>query len=338
MDQFNMSMPGEPQIGLPGNHIVDRIKQEAGIEMSLTGTEAFVASTAINFIGGIFGRKSASKQRKAEEAFLQKKYDEYDLPLWNMQKDRLIAQRDEIIRGIQLQQKNEKALADFKDKNNLRNYQHALKIREAKYQNDLTLKRRSDFFINKAIDSAVQQEQQEAFQTRQQYAFENEENIVASIQAKGELAVKSQTGRSAVKAAQSQLYDEGRQMAIMVENIVTARKDSRARLNDFLIQQEASRMLQPSRGIAPLKPLATPLAEYELPRELEDFDFGPQPIKGVATTQVPSFGSVLVNAAGAGFNAYSTAKFGNNTYQPYKSTEWTTDMDVNDPGITVWND
>jgi hypothetical protein len=64
-------------------------------------------------------------------------------------------------------------------------------------------------------------------------------------------------------------------------------------------------MLQPSRGIAPLKPLDTPLAEYELPRELEDFDFGPQPIKGVATTQVPSFGSVLASAAGAGFSAYS---------------------------------
>ena len=42
-------------------------------------------------------------QRSAEKAFLRKKYNEYDLPLWGMQKDRLIAQRDEIIRGIQLQ-------------------------------------------------------------------------------------------------------------------------------------------------------------------------------------------------------------------------------------------
>ena len=296
---------------------------------------ALAVSAGLQFVGGLFGRSSAKKQKRAEDAFLQKKYDEYDLPLWNMQKDKLIAQRDEIIRGIQLQQRNEKALAEFKDKNNLRNYQHALKIREAKYQNDLTLKHRSDFFINQAIDSAIQQEQQEAFQTRQQYAFENEENIVASIQAKGELAVKSQSGKSAVKAAQSQLYDEGRQMAIMVENIVTARKDSRARLNDFLIQQEASRMLQPSRGIAPLKPLATPLAEYELPRELEDFDFGPQPIKGVATTQVPSFGSVLVNAAGAGFSAYSTAKFGNNTYQPTTDNNNNLGLGAND--IQPWS-
>ena len=273
--------------------------------MAIDPGTAMLVSTGINFLGGIFGRKSASKQRAAEEAFLQKKYTEYDLPLWEMQKERLIAQRDEIIRSIQLQQKNEKTLADFKDKNNLRNYQHSLKIREAKYQNDLELKRRSDFFTDRSIESGIRQQQQEEFETRQQYAFENEENIVESIVKKGELAVTSQAGKSAVKAAQSELYAQGRQQAIMIENIITQRKDSRMRLNDFILQQEAGRMLQPSRGIAPLEPLKTPLAEYQLPRELEDFDFGPQPIKGVATTQVPSFGSVLASAAGAGFSAYA---------------------------------
>ena len=278
--------------------------------MALTGTEAFLISTGVNLLGGIFGRKSASKQRAAEEAFLQKKYTEYDLPLWEMQKEKLIAQRDEIIRSIKLQQKNEKTLADFKDKNNLRNYQHSLKIREAKYQNDLELKRRSDFFTDRSIESAIAQQQQQDFQTRQQYAFENEENIVESIVKKGELAVTSQAGLSAVKAAQSALFDQGRQQAIMIENIITQRKDSRMRLNDFLIQQEAGRMLQPSRGIAPLEPLKTPLAEYQLPRELEDFDFGPKPIKGVATTQVPSFGSVLASAVGAGFSTYANSYLG----------------------------
>ena len=279
-------------------------------------TTAALVSGGISLIGGLFGKKSASKQKAAEEAFLQKKYTEYDLPLWEMQKEKLTAQRDEIIRGILLQQRNEKSLAEFEDKNNLRNYAQSLKIREAKYQNDVTLKRRSDFFTNKAIQSGISQQQEEEFQTRQQYAFENEENIVESIMKKGELAVTSQSGKSSIKALQSQLFDEGRQMAIMTENLITARKDSRARLNDFLLQQEAGRMLEPSRGIAPLKPLAKPLAEYEMPRALEEFDFGPKPIKGVATTQVPSFGSVLANAAGAGFSAYSTAKFGNNTYQP----------------------
>ena len=274
-----------------------------------------LATGVLSFASGLFGRSSASKQRKAEQAWLRKKHREYDMPLWEMQGQRLVAQRDEIVRSIQLQQKNEKTLADFKDKNNLRNYNHALKIREAKYQNDVELKRRSDFFTNKAIESGIRQQKEEEFQTHQQYAFENEENIVESILKKGELAATSQSGKSSMKAMQSQLYDQGRQMAIMTQNIVTQRKDSRARLNDFLIQQEAGRMQKPSRGIAPLKPLKTPLAEYQLPREIQPFDLGPKPLEGVATTQVPSFGSVLAGAVGTGFSAYSNAYQGTDAFK-----------------------
>ena len=311
-----MSMPGEPQIGLPGNHMVARIKQESGVEMQW-GWAA--ASFGLNLLGGISSRNKAKKAKNAEEKFLQEKFAKYDLPMWEMNKDKLISQRDEIIRSIELQQRNEQRRADFQDANNLRNYQHELKIREVKYQNDVALKQRSDFFTDKSIQSARSQQQQEEFQTRQQYAFENEENIVASIQAKGELAVNSQAGKSAVKAAQSAMFDQGKQMAIMTENMINARNDGRARLNDFLIQQEAGRMLKPSRGIAPLKPMKTPVSEYQLPRALEEFDFGPQPIPGVSTMQVPSMLGTIASAGAKGAsvmaNNYSgTSSFGNNNY------------------------
>tara|TARA_Y100001973_G_scaffold43921_1_gene65453 strand:- start:1572 stop:2624 length:1053 start_codon:yes stop_codon:yes gene_type:complete len=293
--------------------------------MATSGTEMqwgwAAASFGLALVSGISSRNQAKKARNAEEEFLQRKYEEYDLPMWEMNKDKLVAQRDEIIRSIELAQRNEKKRAEFQDKNNLRNYQHSLKIREMKYENDVMLKRRSDFFTNKAIESGIAQQQQEEFQTHQQYAFENEENIVAGIIAKGEAAVKSQSGRSAVKAMQSMIADEGRQMAIMTENIINARKDGRARLNDFLIQQEAGRMLEPSRGIAPLKPLETPISEYELPRALEEFDFGPQPIPGVAQTQVPSMLGTIAGAAAKGAtvmaNNYSgtdTGGYGGNSY------------------------
>ena len=274
-----------------------------------------VASAAFSFLGGQSSRRSASKARAAEEAFLKKKYEEYDLPMWEMNKEKLIAQRDEIIRSIELQQRNEKKRAEFQDKNNLRNYQHSLKIRDLKYKNDLELKRRSDFFTNKAIESGIAQQQREQFQTRQQYAFENEENIVASIIAKGEAAATSQAGRSSVKAMQSMIADQGRQMAIMTENMVNARIDGRMRLNDFLLTQEAGRMLQPSKGIKPLKPLETPLSEYELPRALEEFDFGPKPIPGVATTQVPSMLGVIAQAGSAGVSAFANSYSGTDSFQ-----------------------
>ena len=315
-DQFNMSMPGEPQIGLPGNHMVARIKQESGVEMQW-GWAA--ASFGLNLLGGLSSRSKAKKAKNAEEKFLREKFEKYDLPMWEMNKDKLIAQRDEIIRSIELQQRNEQRRAEFQDANNLRNYQHELKIREVKYQNDVALKQRSDFFTDKSIQSARSQQQQEEFQTRQQYAFENEENIVASIQAKGELAVNSQAGKSAVKAAQSAMFDQGKQMAIMTENMINARNDGRARLNDFLIQQEASRMLTPSRGIAPLKPMKTPVSEYQLPRALEEFDFGPQPIPGVSTMQVPSMLGTLASAGAAGIGTFANMYKGKSSFDPPKT-------------------
>ena len=292
--------------------------------------QAVAIAAGAQLIGGLSAKSSAKKAKNAEEAFLQKKYDEYDLPLWNMGKERLIAERDEMIRAIELTQKNEKALAEFKDKNNLRNWRHQLKIQEAQHQGQLELFRRSNFFADQAIGSAQEQAAMERFETRQQFAFQNEANIIESIQKKGELRATSQSGRSAVKAAQSQLADEGRQVAILTENIVSADRSSRMRLRDFVLKTEAGRMLRPSDPIKPLKPLETPLAEYQLPRELEDFDFGPQPIKGVSTVQVPSMLGTIAGAVSAGASTYATAKFGNNSFKP------ATESTVTANGLTTW--
>ena len=299
---------------------------------------ATLISAGTNLLSGFFAKKSANKAKKQEEAFLQKKYDEYDLPLWNMQKEKLIAERDEMIRAIELTQRNEKALAEFKDKNNLRNWRHQLKIQEAQHQGQLQLFRRSNFFADQAIGSAQEQAAMERHETRQQFAFQNEANIIESIQLKGEMRATSQTGRSAVKAAQSALADEGRQVAILTENIVSADRSSRMKLRDFVLKTEAGRMLRPSKPIAPLKPLETPLAEYELPRALEDFDFGPQPIKGVSTVQVPSWGSVIAGAATSAASTYATAKFGNSSFnQPPSNTNSIWSGQNLDAGMTYWD-
>ena len=312
-----MSMPGEPQIGLPGNHIVERIKQEAGIEMALTGTEAFVASAALNVVGGLFGRSSANKQKKAENAFYEKKWLEYDMPAWQMSKDKLISDRDFIIEGINLKAANERKFADFKDQNNLRAYQQQLKIRNYQYEQQKRLYRKSERLYGQSVQQAHEQAALQMKETRQQFAFQNEDRIIESIQKKGELAATSQSGRSAVKAAQAEIYDQGRQIAIMTESLVSADINTRMGLRDFLRKADAQRMLRPEIGPEPLKPLKTPLHDYQLPRALQPFDFGPEPIKGVSFQQVPSTLSVLAGAASAGFSAYAAQTPGTNTTTNY---------------------
>jgi len=277
------------------------------------GTAALVAG-GLNFVSGIFGRRSASKQRNAEEAFLQKKYDEYDLPLWGMQRDRLIADRDELIRSIELKQANELKLAAFKDQNNLRNYQQQLKIRNYQIDQQNRLYHKSERLYGQSIQQAKEQAGRQWRETKQKFAFQNEDKIIESIQKKGELAATSQTGRSAAKAFQSELYKRGRETAILTESLISANEQTRSQLKDFYRKADAQRMLRPEAPPEPLQPLATPVADYEMPRALEDFDFGPQPIKGVATTQVPSMGSVIAGAAGAGFSAYAQTTAGTTSF------------------------
>ena len=66
-----------------------------------------VAGGLISGISSFFGRKSANKQKKAEDKFLQEKYDKFDYPNWEFGKQRLIANRDEKIRAIKLAARNE---------------------------------------------------------------------------------------------------------------------------------------------------------------------------------------------------------------------------------------
>jgi len=265
----------------------------------------FWAGAGLSAIGGLLGRSSAKSQRRAEERFLQKKYEEYDLPGWEFGKQRLIANRDEQIRQIQLAARNELKLAEFKDKNNLRNYQQRLKIANYEHQAKMGQFRKSESLYHRAVGEARDQKRIRDEETRANFAYQNEDRIVESIRLKSELMAKGQSGQSAVENFQSQIAESGSELAILTRNIVSADRESRMQLRTFMTQADAQRMVRPTKAPDPLKPLKTPISERILPRALQEFDFGPKPIKGVATTPVPSLASTLVGAASAGFSAYT---------------------------------
>ena len=278
-------------------------------------TGAVIASTALNFVGGLFNRSSAKKQKRAENAFYQKKLDEYDMPAWVMSGDKLRADVAHMTEGIKLKQANEIKFRDFQHQNNLRAYQQQLKIRNYQHEQQKRLYRKSEHLYGQSVQQAHEQAAIQRHETKQQYAFQNEDRIIESIQKKGELAATSQAGRSAVKAAQAELYNQGRQVAIMTESLISADRNTRMNLRDFLRKADAQRMLRPEAPPEPIKPVKAPLHDYQMPRALQEFDFGPKPIKGVSFTQVPSMGSVLAGAASAGFSAYAAQTPGTNNFQ-----------------------
>jgi len=264
-----------------------------------------LVSGGISLLGGLFGRSSAKKARNKEEAFLQKKYEEYDLPGWEFGKQRLIANRDEQIRQIQLAARNELKLAEFKDKNNLRNYQQRLKIANYEHQAKMGQFRKSESLYHRAVGEARDQKRISDEENRAKFAYQNEDRILDSIRLKSEMMAKGQTGMSSVESMQSQIAESGSELAILSRNMMSADRESRMQLRTFMTQADAQRMLRPTKAPDPLKPLKTPISERILPRAFQDFDFGPKPIKGIATTPVPSMFSTLASAASAGFSAYS---------------------------------
>ena len=278
----------------------------------------FAGAAAGSLVSGIFGRGESKKRSREEDRYLD------DLLAmenqgWDMRKSLSIAERGETIRKIKLDQRNEQKFAAFKDANNMQAWKYATAIydyenkqwdrqyqkSEELYKDSLSLNARSAQLAREDEVRALQEE-------RQKYAFQNEDSIIENLIETGTLAASGITGRSGKKAAQAQMAALGRNQAVMTESMVSASRNTQANIrniNHELMEAnsvaKSRRMLKPEYGPAPIKPLATPISDYEFPRELQDFDFGPKPIRGQKSTFTPSWGSVFANAAGAGLSAWN---------------------------------
>ena len=265
----------------------------------------FPWGAVVTGLGILSSRNDSKKAANKEEAYMLKKWAEYDVPGWKMDGQRLIANRDEKIREIQLAARNELKLAEFKDKNNLRNYHQRLKIANYEHQAKMGQFRKSESLYHRAVGEAKDQKRIQDEENRAKFAYQNEDRILESIRLKSEMMATGQTGMSSVESMQSQIAESGSELAILSRNMMSADRESRMQLRTFMTQADAQRMIRPTKAPDPLKPLKTPISERMLPRALEDFDFGVKPIKGIASTPVPSMFTTLASAAGVGFSAYS---------------------------------
>lgn len=304
------------------------IMAAAGTEKQWVTAALTGASLGLSILSGRSSRNQAKKAKNTEEAFLLKKYLEYDIPLWEMTQEKAEADRDYLIKQIELRHQNEKDRAAFTDKNNLRNWQQSLKIRDYQIKQNERLYNKSEQLYSQALglnrESAVDARQQTMLQlqeTKQSIAFDNEAQIIESIIEKGAQEAKGQTGRSLAKQAQSLLADRGRKQAILTESLFSANRSTRMQLKDIdrnyraaNAKAYANRMLKPEAPPMPLKPLETPVSKYMLPREFIDADFGPKPIQGISSVQVPSMTSVLTGALSSGLSTFANNYKGTSSF------------------------
>ena len=119
-------------------------------------------------------------------------------------------------------------------------------------------------------------------------SFNENDAYIEMLQEEGKMRAFAASGKSAAKGTQVTMADYGRQMAMLNATMDSNVRNARAALEEIIRDKSsadltafAGKMLDPGVLPMPVQPQDLPDIEFELPRILDEFDFGPQPVKGV---------------------------------------------------------
>ena len=257
------------------------------------------------------GKKIAKTQNAATEAQYK-----YDVQAWEMQKQAAIAKRDYAVQEIQLKADNEARLAAYKDATNLQNYNYNLQIRNQQQDlNERMYAKSEDIFDNQISINAAQEkaarmdERRKLQEIETQNRYERQDVMIEALEAEGAIRALGQTGRSRDKLKSVATLQSARKLDLLGLSLDNATFASNQAIRAIGVSRAVSdlnayakQMLDPGEIPMPVQPIETPIAEYIFPRVFEDYDFGPEPIKGAmispsaASAQV--WGSAIQGIAG----------------------------------------
>ena len=274
------------------------------------------------WVGGKKSEKAAEEQVEAQNEATDKQY-EYDLELYQLNQDKIEADRGQAVENIILQAENEAKSADFQDATNLRNYQYNLQIRnreqeslDQQYLKSDTLYG-SQLTLNSLAERTAQDNEYRKLEDIQaEAAFDAQEANIKQLLAEGQFRARGVKGGSADKATQVTYADLGRVITQLNESTDNAGRMARAVLEE--VSQDrvsadlaafAQKMLPPGTLPEPLVPLDTPRSTFQLPREIGEFDFGPEPVRGAYASPSAAankvWGSVIPSIASSVGSALS---------------------------------
>ena len=254
---------------------------------------------------------AAETQNEATEAQYQ-----YDKEAWEMAKQSAIAKRNYAVQEIEEKARQEGLIAAHKDAANLRTYNYNLQIRDREQDlNDRMYQKSDDIFYNQLGINAQNERAARMDERRQLREIETENRYqkndayLEAIEAEGAIRARGQTGRSIDKAKSVAALKASTAMSLLdlsLDNATTASNSALQAIGRERTVQDlnayAAKMLDPGVLPEPIAPLPTPQATFLYPRVFEDYDFGPEPIRGAmvspsaASAQV--WGSTISSIAG----------------------------------------
>ena len=281
---------------------------------------------ALQFIAPIVGLGlqlySGRKQQKAAEGAAETQNEateaqyQYDKEAWEMAKQSAIAKRNYAVEEIEQRARQEGLIAAHKDAANLRTYNYNLQIRDREQDlNDRMYQKSDDIFyeqlgINAQNERAARMdERRQLREIETENRYQKNDAYLEAIEAEGAIRARGQTGRSIDKAKSVAALKASTAMSLLdlsLDNATTASQSALQAIGRERTVQDlnayAAKMLDPGVLPEPIAPLPTPQATFLYPRVFEDYDFGPEPIRGAmvspsaASAQV--WGSTISSIAG----------------------------------------
>ena len=279
----------------------------------------YIIAAGVGLYGANKQANAAKEAQQANNAAADAQY-RYNVQRWEADKNKMLADREYKVKEIEERARQEGQLAAFKDATNARQYNYQLQIRNSQQDTNERMFAKSNKIYQDQLGlnalqerNARQEERQQLEEIKAEKRYEQNTAYIDGILAEGEIRARGQTGRSVQKARSVATLKSATALTLLnlsLENATTASqnaiKNIRTDRTVADLNAYASKMLDPGELPMPLAPLATPQATFMYPRVYQDYDFGPEPIRGAqispssAAAQV--WGSSITSLAGAASN------------------------------------
>lgn len=276
-------------------------------------------AAGVGILSGVMGASQASESNRQSKKAVNQQY-KYDKEAYGMNVDKMKADYDFLVEKILSEERNFDTQRAFADQSKIDTYNRELQIAQIERQTNARAYAKSEQIYGTTLGlNAVEREysRDAAYRQRREIqqaaAFDNQQAIIESLQAQGTALARGQSGRSAGKIQQAERMKFGMDQAVLAASLLSADENLQSTIRDIELaydtanmQADANRMLPPPPVLDPIVPLATPDMEFLMPRELQDFDFGPEPIKGVARTTNPwlTFANSALQGVSQGINVH----------------------------------
>ena len=274
-------------------------------------------SAVAGIAGGIMGSQQASRNNSAakkaqkEQEKLQKEQakitNEYRKEAFDAEKKDYYAQREFA---------HEMALKQWEYDNTIIDYRFLQDVRM--YGKSVNTYKQTLAFNSLGSQQAYESIQAQQNELRDEQAFAKQNMLVERITAEGDVGT-GQAGRSQLKAQQSTLADQGRNLAVMREELRSADRNARSNMLDVAIQKfaadenaKANLMLRPMRTPRPMEPEMGPERTFVKPPKAIP-GFVPPAIQ--QSTMAPLIGGI--SSAAGSLAGVNWGNLGNNR-QPTK--------------------